>query len=124
MRTQLSEDVSDGRTVRFTSSAGAGAGLWRGASVEAGTVVDIECEFPKNLRWRVDIWPIDHERQTGFDSTAHAILRVEDQHDDGVLVARLGSGLVLLVTSGEMPLVVGNLVSVRASDLELYPTGI
>jgi hypothetical protein len=117
----------DGDLVEFRFDGGHGVATWKGTQGwAANTPVDVELELPSEIHWEAITFdpapgPLLELRD---DGGLRFRAPIEELEENGVLVLRLGAGLLSVETTGAAPAVRRGLeVGFTGWYLELYPTG-
>ena len=122
----LVKSSSDGPLLHIQGTGIAGTARWRGGPVPApGVRPSVELEITAVVPWTKIA--VGETRGLTDPPDGQLVLTgtVEDIDHQGVLILRVGNGVVLIDTSGEPPLgVVGQQIATTISDVEIFPTGV
>jgi len=124
--TLLRDVQRDGDVVEFRFAGGHGVATWKGDRAQRAHVpVEVELDTSGVIAWsevtlEPEAGPLLEIQEGGFRCRAP----IEDIEANGLLVLRLGPGLLSVEVTGPPPdVTLGQAVSFVLWHLELYPTG-
>ena len=113
--------------VRFRCGSRSAKGYWRGTG-EAPVGVGLDVEIELSEEEIISSSPASRSSRDPVRQEGDAIVlmgRVESVDADGIIVFRVGSGIVLLEPSGPLAgLVAGTDLELRVPNLRIFPIGI
>ena len=116
------ETRPDGPRVEFDSPWGPIHGRWMGPAPAVGSSDLVELDISETLKWGKNIRSIAAAPLRVSCSEGHLSIEgpCDDVHDDGSVVMRLGKSLLMIETTGRIPLAVSH-VWLESPGFSIFP---